>query len=98
MIDSLLAQVRAAEVLLVEDNDNDVELTRLAFKAARFSVSLHHVPNGEECLLFLRKEGKYADAPTPDLILLDLNMPRMDGMEVMEELEKDKNLKHLQVV
>ncbi len=98
MIDNLLAYGRPAEVLLVEDNENDAELTRLGFQRAKFAVHLHHVANGEECLSFLRKEGKYAHVPTPDLILLDLNMPRMDGLEVMEEVGKDESLKHLPIV
>jgi two-component system, chemotaxis family, response regulator Rcp1 len=87
-----------AVILLAEDNDNDVELTKLGFKRAKFAVDLHHVANGEECLAFLRKEGTYSAAPTPDIILLDLNMPRMDGIEVMQELGKDEALKHLVVV
>lgn len=94
----VLAHGRPVEILLVEDSDDDVELTRLGFKRARFAVSLHHVPNGEECMSFLRKEGAYAGVPTPDLILLDLNMPRMDGMEVMEEVGRDEALKHLPIV
>jgi CheY-like chemotaxis protein len=93
-----LVDGRPAEILLVEDSDNDVELTRLGFERARFASRLHHVPNGEECMSFLRKEGKYAGVPTPDLILLDLNMPRMDGIQVMEEMSKDEHLKHLVVV
>jgi CheY-like chemotaxis protein len=89
---------RPAEVLLVEDNENDVELTRLGFQRAKFAVNLRHVSNGEECMAFLRKEGTYADAPTPDLILLDLNMPRMDGLEVLEEVGSDEALRHLPIV
>jgi two-component system, chemotaxis family, response regulator Rcp1 len=89
---------RPAVILLAEDNENDVELTRLGFLRAKFVVELHHVTNGEDCMAFLRKEGRHADAPTPDIILLDLNMPRMDGMEVMAEIGKDEALKHLVVV
>lgn len=95
---NLLARSRPAEVLLVEDSENDVELTKIGFKRAKFAVNLHHVWNGEECMAFLRKEGKYADAPTPDIVLLDLNMPRMDGREVLEEIVRDEHLKHLPVV
>ncbi|MGE5493211.1 MAG: response regulator, partial [Actinomycetota bacterium] len=62
---------RPAEVLLVEDNMGDILLTREGFKRSGYPVNLHHVENGEDCLAFLRKEGPFADAPTPDLILLD---------------------------
>lgn len=97
-MNDVLVRGRPAVILLVEDNDNDVEITKLGFQRAKFAVDLHHVPNGEECMAFLRKEGRYADAPTPDIILLDLNMPRMDGIEVLQELTKDERLKHLVVV
>lgn len=93
-----LTDGRAAEILLAEDNDNDVELTRQGFKRAKLLVNLHRVGNGEECMAFLRKQGKYADAPTPDLILLDLNMPKMSGEQVMAEMLKDESLKGLPVV
>jgi len=93
-----LSGLRVAQVLLVEDNDNDVELTRLGFQRAKFAVNLQHVWNGEECMKFLRKQGEYADAPTPDLVLLDLNLPRMDGREVLEEIGRDELLHHLPVV
>jgi two-component system, chemotaxis family, response regulator Rcp1 len=93
-----LTRGRLPEILLVEDNDDDVELTRQGFKLAKLAANLHHAPDGEECLAFLRKQGVYAHAPTPDLILLDLNMPRMDGRKVLAELVADETLRHLPVV
>ena len=93
-----LAKVRIAEILLVEDNEDDVFLTREAFDAASLRVHLHHVDNGEKCLQFLRKQGPYADAPTPDLILLDMHMPVMDGHQVLSAMVADDQLKHLPVV
>ncbi len=93
-----LDQGRLAEVLLVEDNENDVILTREGFLSANFHVNLHHVKNGKECLAFLRQEGKYTDAPRPDLILLDLNMPVMSGHEVLEAMSNDENLQQHRVV
>lgn len=95
---SVLARGRAAEILLVEDNDNDVELTKIGFRRAKFAVNLHHVANGEKCMAFLRREGEFGSAPTPDLILLDLNMPRMDGREVLEAVNGDERLRHLPIV
>lgn len=93
-----LARSRPAEILLVEDSDNDVLLMRQGFKRAKLVVNLHHVADGEACMRFLRKHGEYANAPTPDLILLDLNMPRMDGREVLAEIVEDERLHHLPVV
>ena len=95
---SPIAGSRMAEILLVEDNEDDVFLTREAFEAASLRVSLHHVDNGEKCMRFLRKQGEYANAASPDLILLDMHMPVMDGYEVMTEIVKDETLRHLPVV
>jgi CheY-like chemotaxis protein len=93
-----LAHSRPAEVLLAEDNDNDVELTRQGFKRTKLLLNLHRVRDGEECLAFLRKQGEYVNAPTPDLILLDLNMPKIGGSEVLAEMMKDEILSSLPVV
>lgn len=98
MILKPIANTRVAEILLVEDNEDDAFLTREAFEVARMRVNLHHVENGEKCMAFLRKQGEYAGAPTPDLILLDMHMPVMDGREVLAEMVKDEALRHLAVV
>jgi two-component system, chemotaxis family, response regulator Rcp1 len=97
-MNEVLVHGRPAVILLAEDNENDVEITKLGFVRAKLAVDLHHVANGEECMAFLRKEGRYAASPTPDIIMLDLNMPRMDGLEVMEAIGKDDRLKHLVIV
>ena len=89
---------RPAEILLVEDNEDDVLLTREGFKDAKLAVHLHHVSNGEECLAFLRREPPYEGAPRADLVLLDLNMPIMDGREVLAAIVADPALSHLPVI
>jgi chemotaxis family two-component system response regulator Rcp1 len=86
------------EILLVEDNPGDVRLTMEAFKENKMRNSLHVVGDGVEALAFLGQEDKYADAPRPDLILLDLNLPKKDGREVLAEIKTDDDLKRIPVV
>ena len=86
------------EVLLVEDDPGDVLMTREAFEDHKLRNSLHVVNNGIDALLFLRKQGEYAGVPTPDLVLLDLNLPRMDGREVLAEIKADEALRRIPVV
>ena len=89
---------RPIEILLVEDNAGDVRLTREALAEGRVRNRLSTASNGVEAMRFLRKEDEYADAPTPDLILLDLNMPKKDGREVLAEIKADENLKAIPVI
>jgi CheY-like chemotaxis protein len=77
---------RPANFLLVEDNPGDVRLTQEALKSHKVQNNLHVVTDGEEAMAFLRKQGKYKDAPRPDIILLDLNLPKKDGREVLAEI------------
>lgn len=86
------------EILLVEDNPGDVRLTREALKEAKMRNNLHVVEDGVAALEFLRREDGYGDAPRPDLILLDLNLPRKDGREVLEEIKADPELRRIPVV
>ncbi len=86
------------EILLVEDNPGDVRLTREALKDARVRNNLHVAMDGVEALAFLRKQGKHVTAARPDLILLDLNLPKKNGREVLEEIKQDSALQHIPVV
>ena len=86
------------EILLVEDNPGDVRLTREALKEAKVRNNLHVVDDGVKALEFLRREKGYEDAVRPDLVLLDLNLPRKSGREVLEEIKKDPNLLQIPVV
>jgi CheY-like chemotaxis protein len=86
------------EILLVEDNQGDVRLTREALKEGKIYNNLHWVQDGVEALEFLRRQGKHADAPRPDIILLDLNLPRKDGREVLSEIKGDENLRQIPIV
>ena len=86
------------EVLLVEDSPGDVRLTQEAFRDANQSVHLHVASDGVEAMAFLRREEPYGDAPRPDLILLDLNLPKMDGREVLAQVKADDGLKTIPIV
>ena len=86
------------EVLLVEDSPGDVRLTREAFRDANMSIHLHVASDGVEAMAFLRHEGAHADAPRPDIILLDLNLPKMDGREVLAHIKEDNSLKTIPTV
>lgn len=89
---------RAADILLVEDNEDEVFLTRRAFRVVNPAISLHHVDNGEKCLAFLRREAPYEHAPVPDLVLLDINMPVMSGRDALKAIQADEALCHVPVV
>jgi CheY-like chemotaxis protein len=86
------------EILLVEDSPGDVRLTQEAFKDARVLVNLHVAGDGEEAMAFLKREGKYSSKPRPDIILLDLNLPKKDGRAVLAEIKEDPNLQTIPVV
>ncbi len=86
------------EVLLVEDNPGDAELTRIALEDSKISVNLNVVEDGVEAMAFLHKQGNYANAPHPDIVLLDLNLPRKDGREVLAEIKADQKLRRIPVV
>ena len=90
--------VQPIEILLVEDNPGDVLLTREALAEGKVFNNLHVAGDGDEALAFLHKHGEYASAPRPDLILLDLNLPRRSGREVLGEIKKDEQLKTIPVV
>jgi two-component system, chemotaxis family, response regulator Rcp1 len=86
------------EILMADDNKGDIRLTLEALKGAKVKNNVHVVGDGVEAMAFLRKEGKYANKPRPDIILLDLNMPKKDGREVLQEIKTDPDLKCIPVV
>ncbi len=86
------------EVLLVEDDLGDVELMKESLKMSKLYINIVHVRDGQECMEYLRRTGKYETVKTPDLVLLDLNMPRKDGRQVLAEMKADKFLKDIPVV
>jgi two-component system response regulator len=91
-------RIMPIEVLLVEDNPGDAELTRIALQDSKISINLNVVEDGVEAMAFLRKQNNYAKKPHPDIVLLDLNLPRKDGREVLAEIKSDNKLKRIPVV
>jgi two-component system, chemotaxis family, response regulator Rcp1 len=94
----MVAILKPIKILLVEDNPDDVDITREALADAKMHTDIYLAKDGVEALAFLRQEGRYAQMPLPDIILLDLNLPRKDGREVLKEIKGDKNLKRIPVV
>lgn len=90
--------MQAIEILLIEDNPGDIRLTQEALKDSKLKNNLSVAQDGVTAMTFLRQEGEYQDAPVPDIILLDLNLPRMDGREVLAAIKDDDNLKRIPVV
>ncbi|MGB0984499.1 MAG: response regulator [Saprospiraceae bacterium] len=94
----MVKKTRPVNILLIEDNPGDVRLTQEAFKEGHLAVNLSVVMDGVEAINYLRKTGKYTEATTPDLILLDLNLPKRDGREVLEDIKADPALMFIPVV
>ncbi len=94
----MVKKTRPVNILLIEDNPGDVRLTQEAFKEGRLTINLSVVMDGVEAIKYLKKEGEYHSATIPDLILLDLNLPKKDGREVLEEIKTDYDLKRIPVV
>ena len=90
--------IRTVEILLVDDNPGDIRLTQEALKDSKVLNNLHVVEDGLEALNYLRKKGEFKNEVTPDLILLDLNLPKRNGREVLSEIKEDELLKHIPVV
>lgn len=97
-MNSIESNTRSIEILLVEDNPGDARLTLEAMRDAKVRNRMHVVEDGVEAMEFLRRQGRFGDAPRPDLILLDLNLPRKDGRAVLAEVKADPDLKRIPVV
>ena len=95
---TVAVKIRTFEILLVEDNPGDSYLVAEAFRESEVLTNLFMVDDGVKAMSFLHREGKYANAPRPDLILLDLNLPKKNGWEVLAEIKGDSKLKHIPVV
>jgi two-component system, chemotaxis family, response regulator Rcp1 len=98
MMESIRTNAAPIEVLMVEDSAGDVRLTREAFKDAKMYINLHVASDGAEAMAFLGREGEHASVPRPDLILLDLNLPKKDGRQVLDEIKRSPTLKSIPVV
>lgn len=95
---NMTQQNQQAEILLVEDNPGDVKLTEKAFENANLINNMHHAADGEEAMDFLYQRGKFEDAPKPDIVLLDLNLPKLNGDEVLKKIKDDEELRRIPVV
>ncbi len=93
-----LHRAHQVEILLVEDNPADAELAKIGLRSGKILNDVHVVEDGEQAMAFLRREGTYEDAPKPDLVLLDLNLPGMDGREVLQEIKNDAALRSIPVI
>ena len=91
-------EIKPIEILLVEDNEGDVFLTKKAFEKAKITNNIHVAPDGEIALEMLKKEGEYAESTRPDIVLLDINLPKKDGKQVLAEMKSDENLRRIPVV
>jgi CheY-like chemotaxis protein len=91
-------EARPIEILLVEDDEGDVLLTTEALEASKITNNMHVARNGEEALKFLRRQDGFAEAPRPDIVLLDLNLPRVDGREVLAQVKSDDELRRIPII
>lgn len=93
-----IKKVRPVEILLVEDNEGDVFLTKKAFEKAKIANNIHVAIDGEKAIEMLKRDGEYADIPQPDIVLLDINLPKKDGKQVLAEMKEMPELKRIPVV